>query len=395
MMIKKGKGNKPMYQILTLNNISPCGLALLTDRYTYGEDQQAPDGILVRSAAMHNMELAPTVKAIARAGVGVNNIPVEACAEKGVVVFNTPGANANAVKELTIAGLLLGSRKIAEGIQWAASLSGQSDIPKLVEKGKAQFAGPEILGKTLGVIGLGAIGIQVANTAVSLGMDVYGYDPYVSVDAAWRLSRAIHRAQDIKDIFANCDYITIHVPYMPATRHMINAEAFHSMKQGVRLINFSRGELVDNTAALESLKEGKLASYVLDFPAQELIGVPGVIALPHLGASTPESEDNCAKMAVSQMMDFLENGNIHNSVNYPDVSMARSNGERFGVCHKNIHGMLTQITNVFAKEKINIENMTNKSRGEYAYTLIDCSSPSQNIVEALEKIEGVIRVLHF
>lgn len=384
-----------MYQILTLNNISPCGLELLTDRYTCGESQPAPDGILVRSAAMHDMELAPSVKAIARAGVGVNNIPVEACAEKGIVVFNTPGANANAVKELTIAGLLLSSRKIADGIRWAASLDGQPDLTKQVEKGKSQFVGPEIYGKTLGVIGLGAIGIQVANTAVSLGMDVYGYDPYVSVDAAWRLSRAIHRAQDIKDIFANCDYITIHVPYMPATKHMINAEAFQAMKQGVRLVNFARGELVDNAAALEALKTGKLASYVLDFPVQELIGVPGVTALPHLGASTPESEDNCARMAVSQMMDFLENGNIHNSVNYPDVSLARSGGERFGICHKNIHGMLTQITNVFAKEKINIENMTNKSRGEFAYTLIDCLSLSEHIVGALQEIDGVIRVLHF
>lgn len=384
-----------MYQILTLNNISPCGLDLLTDRYVHSGEQNAPDGILVRSAAMHDMELSPSVKAIARAGVGVNNIPVENCAEKGVVVFNTPGANANAVKELTIAGLLLSSRRLAEGIQWAASLSGKEDVPALVEKGKAQFAGPEIYGKTLGVIGLGAIGIQVANTAVSLGMEVYGYDPYVSVDAAWRLSRAVRRAQDIKDIFVNCDYITIHVPYMPATRNMINAEAFQAMKQGVRLVNLARGELVDNKAALEAIKSGKLAAYVVDFPVQELIGVPGVTMLPHLGASTPESEDNCAKMAVSQMMDFLENGNIHNSVNYPDVSMARSGGARFGVCHKNIHGMLTQITNVFAKEQVNIENMTNKSRGEYAYTLIDCDSPSAHFVEELEKIEGVIRVLSF
>ena len=384
-----------MFQILTLNNISPCGLELFTGNYVHSDSQEAPDGILVRSAAMQDMALPASVKAIARAGVGVNNIPVEACADKGIIVFNTPGANANAVKELTIAGLLLGSRKLAEGIQWAASLSGREDLSKLVEKGKAQFAGPEIHGKSLGVIGLGAIGIQVANTAVSLGMEVYGYDPYVSVDAAWRLSRAIRRAQDIKDIFASCDYITIHVPYMPATKHMINAEAFQAMKDGVRLVNFARGELVDNAAALEALRSGKLAAYVLDFPAQELMGVPGVTMLPHLGASTPESEDNCARMAVSQLMDFLENGNIHNSVNYPDVSMARSGGARFGVCHKNIHGRLTQITNVFAKEQINIENMTNKSRGEYAYTLIDCSAPSETVARELEAIDGVIRVFTF
>lgn len=388
-----------MFQIQTLNKISPCGLALLDEKkYTYGDQQAEPDGILVRSAALHDVVLPPSVKAIARAGVGVNNIPIDQCSKDGIVVFNTPGANANAVKELVIAALLLASRKIVPGIQWAASLDGAPDLEKQVEKGKSQFAGPELMGKRLGVIGLGAIGILVANTALHLGMEVYGYDPYISVDAAWRLSRSVHHAQNLDEIYQNCDYITIHVPYLPSTKGMIGADAFTAMREGTRLLNFARGELVDTEAAIAALASGKLASYVTDFPNQALINVPGVVALPHLGASTPESEDNCAKMAVTELCDFLENGNIKNSVNYPDVSMPRSgHGEiRYGVFHKNIQGMLTQITNAFAAQQQNIEHLTNKSKGDYAYTLLDITGePSAAVLAALESIDGVIRVYRF
>ena len=388
-----------MFQIQTLNKISPYGLALLdAERYAYSDQQDQPDGILVRSAALHDTVFPASVKAIARAGVGVNNIPVEQCTKEGIVVFNTPGANANAVKELVIAALLLSSRKIVPGIQWTASLDGTPDLEKQVEKGKSQFAGPELLGKKLGVIGLGAIGIQVANTALHLGMEVYGYDPYISVDAAWRLSRSVHHARDLKEIYQNCDYITIHVPYLPSTKGMIGAEAFEAMKDGTRLLNFARGELVDTPAAIAALESGKLACYITDFPSQALIAVPGVIALPHLGASTPESEDNCARMAVTQLCDFLENGNIKNSVNYPEVSMPRSPvcQTRYGVFHRNIHGMLTQITNVFAAQQQNIENMTNKSKGDYAYTLLDITGESSpDVIAAIEAIDGVIRVCRF
>ena len=388
-----------MFQIQTLNHISPCGLELLeAERYHFSEQMDAPDGILVRSANLHDWAIPDSVMAIARAGVGVNNIPVEQCTAKGVVVFNTPSANANAVKELVIAALLLSNRRIVDGIAWAKSLDGSCEIEKLVEKGKSRFTGPELLGKKLGVIGLGAIGIQVANTAVHLGMEVYGYDPYISVDAAWRLSRNVHRAQDLRELFQNCDYITIHVPYLPSTKGMISGEAIASMKQGTRLLNFERGELVEIPAVISALETGKLAAYLTDFPCQQLMGVPGVTMLPHLGASTPESEDNCAVMAVSQLKDFLENGNLTNSVNYPSLSLPRSAGDqtRYGIFHRNVHGMLTQITSAFAKQQLNIENMTNKSKGDFAYTLLDVTgSASEKDIAALREISGVVRVLCF
>ena len=388
-----------MFQIQTMNKISPCGLSLLDPaNYTCSDDVQNPDGILVRSAALYDVQFPASVKAIARAGVGVNNIPVDRCTEEGIVVFNTPGANANAVKELVIAGLMLSSRKIVDGINWAASLDGTPEPEKQVEKGKSKFAGPELLGKKLGVIGMGAIGILVANTATHLGMEVYGYDPYISVDAAWKLSRSIHHAKELTEIFRECDYITIHVPYLPTTKYMINEDTISMMKDGARLLNFARGELVENNALIAALQGGKLAAYVTDFPCQALMQVPNVIALPHLGASTPESEDNCAKMAALQLRDFLENGNIKNSVNYPEVSMPRSPvcKVRYGVFHKNVHGMLTQITNAFAAQQQNIENMTNKSKGDYAYTMLDITSDySPEVQAAIEAIDGVVRVCKF
>ncbi len=380
--------------ICTLNKIAACGTDRFGANYTITDEMANADGVLVRSAAMHDMALPESLLAIARAGAGVNNIPVEACGDKGIVVFNTPGANANAVKELVIAGLFLSSRKIVDGVQWAKTLKGEGDaVGKLVEKGKSAFAGPEIKGKKLGVIGLGAIGVLVANAALSLGMDVYGYDPYLSVDAAWKLSRSVHHANTLDEIYAACDYISVHVPLLPATKGMLGADAFAAMKDGVRVLNFSRAGLVDSDAMLAALASGKVASYVVDFPTDEMLGVENVIAIPHLGASTPESEDNCAVMAADQMKDYLENGNIKNAVNYPDVSAPRAGETRLCVLHKNIPNVLTSISAVVSDAGINIDSMTSKSRKDFAYAILDIDGAAQDsFVNDILAIEGVIRV---
>ncbi|MCI5802129.1 MAG: phosphoglycerate dehydrogenase [Oscillospiraceae bacterium] len=384
-----------MYQILTLNKISPLGLDHFDKaKYQCGGEQAAPDGIVVRSASMHDMELPVSLKAIARAGAGVNNIPVDVCSEKGIVVFNTPGANANAVKEMVIAGLLLSARKVIPAIEWAGTLKGQGDqVGKLVEKGKGQFVGPELAGKKLGVIGLGAIGVLVANCARHLGMKVYGYDPYLSVDAAWKLSRDVVHAKNVKEIYENCDFISVHVPLNAGTKGMINSEAIKLMRPGVRVLNFSRDGLVESADMLEALAAGKVERYVTDFPTEEMLGVENVVAIPHLGASTPESEDNCAEMAVLQLMDYLENGNIVNSVNLPSVSLGQKQGARIGVIHKNIPNMLSQITQTISTENMNIANMMNKSKGDHAYTLLDIEGAvGQPILDKIKAIDGVIRV---
>lgn len=382
-------------KICTLNNIAACGTSRLDpNRYTLAKELDGAVGVLVRSASMHEMELPEELLAIARAGAGVNNIPIDKCSQKGIVVFNTPGANANAVKELVIAGLLLASRKIVQAIEWAKTLKGQGDaVPGLVEKGKSAFVGPELQGKTLGVIGLGAIGIQVANTAKSLGMEVYGYDPYLSVDAAWKLSRSIQHATSLEQIYQVSDYITVHVPLNDQTRGMLSSQAFASMKDGVRILNFSRAELANTADMLKALEDGKVACYVTDFPTDDLLGVENVIAIPHLGASTPESEDNCAVMAVDQLKAYLEEGVIINSVNYPELDTPRTTDHRVCVLHKNIPNMLSQISGVLSKEGLNIETMVNKSKKEYAYTVLDVvAAPSPAALEAIHAIDGVIRV---
>ena len=379
-----------MFNIQTLNKISPTGLAVLDSNYACSDNPANPDAILVRSASMHEMELSDNLLAIARAGAGVNNIPIDKCSEKGVVVFNTPGANANAVKELVITGLLMASRKIIPAIEWAKTLKGQGDaVGKLVEKGKGVFAGPEIKGKKLGVIGLGAIGVLVANAAKNLGMTVYGYDPYLSVESAWELSRHIIHANSTKEIFENCDYISVHVPLLPATKNMIDAEAISSMKDGVRILNFSRDALVNSNDMLAALASGKVSVYVVDFPTDEMIGVDGVIAIPHLGASTPESEDNCAVMAASQVKDYLETGSIRNSVNLPAVDAGPVVHSRLCVLHKNIPHIITNITTYFSSLNLNIENLISKSRGDYAYAVVDFAGDID--LEAINAIEGVIK----
>lgn len=380
--------------ICTLNKIAACGTDRLGANYTITDDIADAAGVLVRSAAMHDIAMPESLLAIARAGAGVNNIPVDACGEQGIVVFNTPGANANAVKELVIAGLFLSSRKIVDGIAWAQTLKNEGDaVGKLVEKGKSAFGGPEVKGKKLGVIGLGAIGVLVANAAVSLGMEVYGYDPYLSVDAAWKLSRAIKHANTLEEIYAECDYITVHVPLMPATKGMLGKDAFAAMKDGVRILNFSRDGLVDSAAMKDALAAGKVACYVVDFPTADMLGVENVIAIPHLGASTPESEDNCAVMAADQIKDYLENGNIKNSVNYPDVQVPRSGDTRICVLHKNIPNMLAQISAVVSADGVNIEAMTNKSRKDFAYTILDIvGEAKESFTKDICAIEGVIRV---
>ncbi len=383
-----------MFEIKTLNKISASGLDRFdTAKYAYGDDFANPDAIMVRSAAMHDYAMNDNLKAIARAGAGVNNIPVADCAEKGIVVFNTPGANANAVKELVIAGLLISSRRVIPAIDWAKTLKGNGDqVGKMVEKGKSAFTGPEILGKSLGVIGLGAIGIEVANAAKALGMTVYGYDPYLSVDAAWHLSRSIKHSNDLKEIFANCDYITVHVPLTDGTKGMINDQTIATMKDGVRILNFARGALVDTEAMIEALGTGKVAAYVTDFPDDDIIGVDGAICIPHLGASTPESEDNCASMAAGELIDFLENGNIVNSVNFPAVSCPRSGKCRICIIHKNIPNMLSSISTVVSGDGINIENMLNKAKGDYAYTMLDIDADGEALKKDLEAIDGIIRI---
>ncbi len=381
-----------MFNILTLNKIAAVGTSRLGDNYTYGDDVQNPDAVLVRSAAMHDMQFADNLLAIARAGAGTNNIPKDVCSEKGIVVFNTPGANANAVKELVIAGLLLSSRRVMEGADWAKTLKGNGDaVGKMVEKGKSQFVGPEIKGKTLGVIGLGAIGILVANCAVALGMDVIGFDPFMSVTNALKLNPAVKLMKSGEDVMVNCDYLTIHVPLTADTRDMVDADMIAKMKDGVRILNFSRDGLVNSTAVLEAVKSGKVAKYVTDFATDDIIGEENIICLPHLGASTPESEDNCAVMACDELKEYLENGNIVNSVNYPALSLARTNTEnvRFCVMHKNVPELLKK---VLSEVNGNVENMLSKSRGDYAYAIIDVADGNPDNAAAIAAIEGVIRV---
>lgn len=381
-----------MYKYHNLNPISQVGLDEFTKDYAPVSTPETADAILVRSAAMHEMEFAADLKAIARAGAGVNNIPLEKCAEQGIVVFNTPGANANGVKELVIAGMLLASRDIIGGINWVQENEEDGNIAKDAEKAKKAFAGQELQGKKLGVIGLGAIGVLVANAATHLGMDVYGYDPYVSVDSAWRLSRSIHHTTNVDEIYENCDYITVHVPALDSTKGMIGKDALSLMKEGVIVLNFARDVLVDSEAMVDALVAGKVKHYVTDFPTPEIAGVKGAIVIPHLGASTEESEDNCAKMAVAEIRDFLENGNITHSVNYPDCNVGvRGDAERITILHKNIPNMIGQFTTLLAQEDLNIALMTNKSRKEYAYTVIDVDGIVSDEVAA--KIEGVSGVL--
>ncbi len=383
-----------MYKINCLNPIADVGLKNFSEKYEITADVEEAEGILVRSASMHEMTLPKKLLAVARAGAGVNNIPLDKCAEQGVVVFNTPGANANGVKELVIAGMLLAARDVIGGVEWVAASKDNEDIAKAAEKEKKRFAGTEIMGKKLGVIGLGAIGVKVANAAVALGMEVYGYDPYLSVNAAWNLSRSVIHVFNEDDIYAQCDYITIHVPLMDSTKGMINAVSIAKMKKGVVLLNFARDLLANEKDVLEGLASGKIARYVSDFPNPTTAGQKGCIVIPHLGASTGESEDNCAEMAVQELMDYLENGNIKNSVNYPacDMGVCTKAG-RVAIFHKNIANMITKFTAEFGEKGVNISDMTNKSRGEVAYTMLDVEeAPTQEIIEALEKIKGVFRV---
>ena len=382
-----------MYKYRCLNPISPAGTNRFTDEYVPAGEESAADVILVRSASMHEMEFDRELKAISRAGAGVNNIPLEACAEKGIVVFNTPGANANGVKELVIAGMLLASRDIIGGISWVQENEEDGNIAKDAEKAKKAFAGCEIDGKKLGVIGLGAIGVLVANAATSLGMEVYGYDPYVSVDSAWRLSRNIHHARSVDELYRECDYITIHVPATEDTNGMIDKNAISLMKEGVVVLNFARDVLVNSEDMVDALVGGKVKRYVTDFPTPEIAGVKHAIVIPHLGASTEESEDNCARMAVQELRDFLENGNITHSVNYPDCDMGVPDKTRITILHRNVPNMLGQFTAVLAADMINIADMTNKSRGGYAYTVIDVDTEvGENVVKDLEGVEGVCQV---
>ena len=386
-----------MYKILTMNTISPIYKEILpAEEYEVSPTVENPDAILVRSADLHEFALPQSVKCVARAGAGVNNIPLDAFGEKGVVVFNTPGANANAVKELVLAGMLLASRDIVGGIAWCQSLKGEEGVAKLVEKGKNKFVGPEIMGKTLGVIGLGEIGALVANAGNSLGMKALGFDPYISVAHAWMLSRSIGRAKSQDDLLAASDYVTVHVPLMDATRGMISEEFLAKMKPGAALLNFARGELADNDAVKAALRSGHLRAYVTDFPNEALLGVKGVIAIPHLGASTPESEDNCVVMACRQIDMYLKNGAIRNSVNYPACDLGAGDGQRIAVLHANVPNMVGQITSAIAHDNINIDNMTNSSKGKFAYTVLHLDDVApEDVIQSLSKVQGVygVRVL--
>ena len=382
-----------MFSIKTMNKISSLGLDLLPrESFEVASEIPDPDGILVRSADLHGMELSPRLKAIARAGAGYNNIPVDACTERGIVVFNTPGANANAVKELVLCSLLMSSRKVVSGITWAKSLIGKGDeVPNLVEKGKAQFTGPEIKGKRLGVIGLGAIGALVANDAVSLGMNVIGFDPFISVESAWGLSRLVSRARGLESLLSESDYITLHLPLTDSTKGILDAERFSQMKPCVRIMNFARSGLVNNAALIKAIADGSVDSYVTDFPDEELLKVDRVIGIPHLGASTPEAEDNCAIMAVQQIADFLERGNIKNSVNFPACDMELSGESRIVIANRNVPNMVGQITTVLAKEGINISEMLNRHQDDYAFNLIDSEGHvDPSVVDKLRRIEGII-----
>lgn len=383
-----------MYKVKCLNPIAKVGMDVFSDAYEKTEEFAEAEVAMVRSAAMHDMDLPEGLLTVARAGAGVNNIPLEKCAEKGIVVFNTPGANANGVKEAVLAGMFLAARDIVGGINWVQSEKTDPAIDKLVEKKKSQFAGTEIKGKKLGVIGLGAIGVRVANACNRLGMEVYGYDPFISVDAAWSLSRDIKHINNLDDIYANCDFISVHVPLMDDTRKMINEEAIAKMKDGVIILNFARDLLVDDDAMEKALASGKVRRYVTDFPNARTAQMAGVIAIPHLGASTEESEDNCAVMAAKQVRDYVENGNIKNSVNYPacDMGVCKAEG-RVAICHRNIPKILSKLTNVCAEEGLNIEDMTNKSKGAWAYTMIDMNvSASAEVLNALKAVEGVVKV---
>lgn len=383
-----------MFRYYCLNPISQVGLVNFTENYTKTESVEEAQGVLVRSASMHEMELPEKLLAIARAGAGVNNIPLDKCAEKGIVVFNTPGANANGVKELVIAGMLLAARDVVGGIEWVKNNAGDENVAKTAEKEKKNFAGTELMGKKLGIIGLGAIGVKVANAVRHLGMEVYGYDPYVSVDAAWNLSRDVKHVLNVEDIYRDCDYITIHVPLLDSTKEMINKDAIAQMKDGVVILNFARDLLANEQDVLAGIESGKIRKYVSDFPNSITAGKPGCIVIPHLGASTEESEDNCAVMAVKEMMDYLQNGNIKNSVNYPacDMGVCTQAG-RVAIFHKNVANMITKFTACFGDNGINISDMTNKSKGNVAYTMLDVESPvTEQIVEKLSVIDGVFRV---
>ena len=384
-----------MFKIQTLNKISQNGLDLLPHKnFEYASEIGNPDGIILRSFKMHDMELPHSLKAIARAGAGVNNIPIEKCSEKGVVVFNTPGANANGVKELVLLGLLISSRKVFRGIKWAKNLSeGSDDVSKTIEKGKSDFSGQEIKGKKLGVIGLGAIGVMVANDAESLGMEVSGYDPFMSVDAAWGLSRSVKKAVSFDSIISDSDYISIHIPLNDKTKGIFNKEKFSIMKKGMRILNFARGGLVNNTDLKEAIDKGIVEMYVTDFPNEELLDNDSIIPIPHLGASTPESEENCAIMAANQIRDYLENGNIVNSVNFPECVLAPSGTKRILIANKNVPNIIGQFTSILAKENINISDMLNKSKGDYAYNIIDIDGDAdQNVIDKLMSVEGVSMV---
>ena len=384
-----------MYQIKTFNKISPVGLNRFdAEHYNVADTAENEDGILVRSAKLLDYEFPANLKAISRAGVGVNNIPVDRCSEAGIAVFNTPGANANAVKELVLCAMLMASRDVTGSIRWVREQTASGvEVATVVEKGKSAFIGPELYKKSLGIIGLGAIGSLVANVALGLGMDVYGYDPFLSVEAALRLDRHVHVVKDINELYKRADYITIHIHYTDKTHHMINAEAIGKMKRGVRFINLARGEIVEDEAMLSALDTGKVAAYVTDFPNNKLVRAPHVVAMPHLGASTPESEQNCAAMAVDELVDYLENGNIKNSVNFPNVHMDRSGVQRLCIINRNIPAMLANITTLLAKDHVNVENMTNKSRGDYAYTMVDLGAKvDQDVIRDVENLPGVIRV---
>lgn len=383
-----------MIKVNCLNPIAACGMDLLDDKYEKTDDFAEAEAVLVRSAAMHDLELSDNLVAVARAGAGVNNIPLDKCAEKGIVVFNTPGANANGVKELVIAGLLLASRDLMGGYNWVKDNASDENIGKAVEKQKSKYAGCEIKGKKLGVIGLGAIGAKVANIAYRLGMEVYGYDPYVSVEAAWRLSSHVKHITNVEDIYRECDYITIHVPALDSTKGMLNKDAFAMMKDGVKVLNFARDVLVNDDDMIEALASGKVSKYVTDFPNAKIAGVDNVVTLPHLGASTAESEDNCAIMAVQQIKDYIENGNIKNSVNYPACDAGVCQAEaRITVCHKNIPNMITQFTGAFSSKGINVSDMVSKSRGDWAYTILDLSEKADDsILDAIKEIDGVVKV---
>ena len=384
-----------MFRIKTMNKIAQVGLNQFPADYQVGDSVEGEEGILVRSAKLHDYPFPGTLWGIARAGAGTNNIPVAECAQKGIVVFNTPGANANGVKELVLAALLMASRDLVGGVEWvkAQAATPDTDVAAAVEKGKSAFVGPELYRKTLGVIGLGAIGALVANAALSLGMEVYGYDPFLSVDTALRLDRHVHVVKDVAELYRVSDYVTIHVPYTPDTRHTINADTIAQMKDGVRIVNLARGELVDDEAMMAALERGKVARYVTDFPNNTITLAPNVVPIPHLGASTPESEDNCAIMAAQQLRDFLENGNIKNSVNFPNVEMERSGVQRLCIIHRNIPAMLANITAQLSGDGVNVENMTNKSRGDFAYTLVDVGSAvEESVIDDIRAIDGIIRV---